>query len=193
MAPVLGKISAAPVAPPPDLKVFRPQNPHVALGLATNHLMTKPAFAKLRFGDWSRILVGQINRKHYCFAVDSNNQIQGFMGWAVTSKEKAEAWVEGRGGLSFADSLDGDCVVFNAWVASTGKVNRFLLGEARKVIAGKDTVYFKRFYKDGSVRPARLRVNDFVAQHLRRPNDDARALHRTNRCTGDRPVMELGS
>jgi hemolysin-activating ACP:hemolysin acyltransferase len=99
--------------------VFRPQNPYVALGLAANHLMTKP---------WSRILVGQINRKHYCFAVDSKNQIQGFMGWALTSKENAEAWVEGRGALSFADSLDGDCVVFNAWAANTGKVNRFLLG-----------------------------------------------------------------
>ena len=173
MAPVHGKISAAAVAPPPDLRVVRPQNSYVALGLAVDHLMTKPAFAKLRFGDWSRILVGQINRKHYCFAVDSKNQIQGFMGWAVTSKEKAEAWVEGRGGLSFADSLDGDCVVFNAWAASTGKVNRFLLGEARKVIAGKDTVFFKRFYKDGTVRPARLRVNDLVAQHLRRAKGDA--------------------
>ena len=64
-------------------------------------------------------------------------------------------------------------MVFNAWAASTGKVNRFLLGEARKVIAGKDTVYFKRFYKDGTVRPARLRVNDFVAQHLGRPKGDA--------------------
>jgi hemolysin-activating ACP:hemolysin acyltransferase len=183
MAPVHGKISAAPVAPPPDLKVFRPQNPYVALGLAANHLMTKPAFANLRFGDWSRILVGQINRKHYCFAVDSKQQIQGFMGWALTSKENAEAWVEGRGALSFADSVDGDCVVFNAWAASTGKVNRFLLGEARKVIEGKDKVYFKRFYTDGSVRPARLRVNDFVAQHLRRPNGDAcppsdKSMHR---------------
>jgi hypothetical protein len=26
MAPVHGNINAAPVAPPPDLKVFRPQN-----------------------------------------------------------------------------------------------------------------------------------------------------------------------
>jgi hypothetical protein len=52
-------------------------------------------------------------------------------------------------------------------------VNRFLLGEARKLIEGKDTVYFKRFYKDGSVRPARLRVNGVVAQHLRRQNGDA--------------------
>jgi hypothetical protein len=29
-------------------------------------------------------------------------------------------------------------------------------------------IYFKRHYKDGSTQPARLRVNDFVAQHLRR-------------------------
>ena len=166
MTDVHDKVSAVPVAPPPELKVFRPQSPYVALGLAVTQLMTKPAFAKLRFGDWSRILVGQINRKHYYFAVDNNNQIQGFMGWAVTSEEKAEAWLEGRGELSFEDSLEGDCVIFNAWAASTRKVNRFLLDEARKIIAGKDTVYFKRFYKDGSVRPARLRVNDFVAQHV---------------------------
>jgi hemolysin-activating ACP:hemolysin acyltransferase len=156
--------------------------------LAVNHLMTKPAFANLRFGDWSRILVGQINRQHYCFTVDGNNQIQGFIGWAVTSKEKAEAWLEGRGGLSFEDSLDGDCLVFNAWAASTGKVNRFLLCEARKIAAGKHTVYFKRYYKNGSVRPARLRVNHLVAQHLRRPNGDAcltsdKPMHRQS--TGD--------
>ena len=50
----------------------------MALGLAVSHLMTKPAFANLRFGDWSRVLVGQINRKHYAFVVDdreSNSRI----------------------------------------------------------------------------------------------------------------------
>ena len=85
------------LAPRSDLKLFRPHSPSVALGLAVNHLMTKPAFANLRFGDWSRILVGQINRKHYYFVVDGKNQIQGFIGWALTSQENAEAWVEGRG------------------------------------------------------------------------------------------------
>jgi hemolysin-activating ACP:hemolysin acyltransferase len=158
---------AGPVAPRPELKMFRPQNPYVALGLAVNHLMTKPAFANLRFGDWSRILVGQINRKHYCFAVDSKNNVQGFMGWAVTSKEKAEAWLEGRAALSFEHSLEGDCLIFNAWAASSLAVNRLLVAEARKIMAGKDTVYFKRHYKDGSTRAVRLRVNDFVAQHTR--------------------------
>ena len=117
-------------------------------------------------GDWSRILTGQINRKHYAFAIDGQNQIQGFVGWALTSKQNAEAWVEGRGALDFEHSRDGDCVIFNAWTASTPEANRFLVSQARALIAGKDTVYFKRHYKDGSTRPVRLRVNDFVARHL---------------------------
>jgi hemolysin-activating ACP:hemolysin acyltransferase len=157
----------------PDLRVFRPDSPYVALGIAVNHLMTKPAFANLRFGEWSRILVGQINRKHYYFVVDGKNQVQGFMGWAVTTKDKAEAWVEGRGGLSYEDSKEGDCLIFNAWAASTLKVNRFLLGQARKVMQGKDMVYFKRHYKDGSTRPGRLRVNEFVDQHIEQKNSGA--------------------
>jgi hemolysin-activating ACP:hemolysin acyltransferase len=156
----------APAAARPELRVFRPDSPYVALGLAVNHLMTKPAFAALRFGEWSRILVGQINRKHYYFVVDAKNQVHGFIGWAVTTTDRAEAWVEGRGGLSYEDSFDGPCIIFNAWAASNGKVNRFLLQEARKIMLGKDMVYFKRHYKDGSTRAIRLKVNEFVAQHL---------------------------
>ncbi len=45
-------------------------------------LMTKPAFANLRFGDWSRILAGQINRGHYALVVDKTNNVHGFAGWA---------------------------------------------------------------------------------------------------------------
>jgi len=152
----------------PPLRIVKVANPATALGLAVSHLMLKPAFAKLQFGDWSRILVGQINRKHYYFAVDGKNQIQGFMGWAATSKENAEAWVEGRRNFSFEESLSGDCLVFNAWAANSSKVNRFLLSAARTVMEGKDTVYFKRHYPDGTTRPGRLRVNDFVARHLAR-------------------------
>jgi hypothetical protein len=62
---------------PPRLRLIRPNNPYVALGVAVNHLMGKPAFANLRFGDWSRALVGQINREHYYFAIDEKNQVQG--------------------------------------------------------------------------------------------------------------------
>lgn len=152
--------------PRAELRAFRPENSFVALGLAVNHLMTMPAFASLRFGEWSKILVGQINRKHFLFIADEKNQVQGFLGWALTNKDRAEDWVEGRGGLSYQDSLDGDCVIFNAWAGKGLKVNRFLLQEARKVINGKEMVYFKRHYKDGTTRPSRLTVNEFVAQHI---------------------------
>src|SRR5687768_14299915 len=118
--------SAAPV-----LRVMRPDKPVVALGLAVNHLMTKPAFANLRFGEWTGILVGQINRKHYYFVVDAGQRIRGFIGWAVTTREKAEAWVEGRAALSYGDCSSGNCIVFNAWAADNGQVNRFLLDVAR--------------------------------------------------------------
>jgi hemolysin-activating ACP:hemolysin acyltransferase len=158
----------APAAAPPALRVLRPDNPFTALGLAVNHLMTMPAFASLRFGEWSRILVGQINRKHFFFIVDEKNQVQGFLGWALTNKANAEAWVEGRGALSYQDSLEGECVIFNAWAGKGLKVNRFLLQEARKVIAGRELVYFKRHYKDGTTRPSCLTVNEFVAQHIER-------------------------
>ena len=83
----------------PELRLFRPENPYLALGHAVVQLMNMPAFANLRFGHWSQILVGQINRKHYYFVVDNKNKIQGFLGWAITTKDKAEAWVEGHGGL----------------------------------------------------------------------------------------------
>jgi hemolysin-activating ACP:hemolysin acyltransferase len=157
---------ATAVPSAPVLRLFRPANPALALGLAVSHLMTKPAFANLRFGDWSRILVGQINRGHYYFAIDGNNQIQGFVGWALTTKEKAEAWVEGRRPLTYEDSKEGDCLVFNAWSANTTRVHRFLVDEGRKIIKDKQIVYFKRHYKDGSTRPVRLTVNEFVADHI---------------------------
>ena len=95
----------APAKPKAELRAFRPDNSFVALGLAVNHLMTMPAFASLRFGEWSKILVGQINRKHYCFIIDEKNQVQGFLGWALTTKKHAEDLVEGRCALSYQDSL----------------------------------------------------------------------------------------
>ena len=152
----------------PQLRLFRPPSAAAALGLAVSHLMTKPAFANLKFGDWSRILVGQINRGHYCFAIDAANQVQGFMGWALASREKAEDWVEGRRALSFDDSRDGDCMIINAWSANSNKVTRFLLAEARRIGSDKSTIYFKRHYKDGTTRPARLSVNEFVRSHVER-------------------------
>jgi hemolysin-activating ACP:hemolysin acyltransferase len=161
-------MSNAAARPLPALRIAKPANAAAALGLAVSHLMVKPAFAALKFGDWSRILVGQVNRGHYCFAMDGRNQVQGFMGWALASQDHAQAWAEGRRGLAFEDCVDGDCMVINAWSANSNNVTRFLLAEARRLACDKAAVYFKRHYKDGSTRPARVAVNSFMRSHIER-------------------------
>jgi hemolysin-activating ACP:hemolysin acyltransferase len=150
------------------LRIATHSNPNAALGLAVSYLMTKPAFANLKFGDWSRILVGQINRGHYRFALDSMNTMQGFMGWALAPHELAEGWLEGTRPLTFAESEDGDCVVLNAWSANTNAVTRLLMSEARRIASTKKAVYFKRHYTDGTIRCHRIAVNEFVDGHIKR-------------------------
>lgn len=150
----------------PELRIFRPGSPAAALGLAVSYLMTKPAFANLRFGDWSRILVGQINRKHYCFVVDGAGEVLGFMGWALATDEHARAWAEGHRALTFDDSRGGDCMVVNAFAADSTGVTRRLIEEARRIGNDKSAVYFKRHYKDRTTRASRVAVNAFVARHI---------------------------
>ena len=148
------------------LRLARPHSAAAALGLAVGHLMTRPAFAALPFGSWSRVLVGQINRGHYQLVADGAGKVVGFLGWAATSEANAEAWLQGRGDVP--ELRDGDCIVINAWSADDAAVNRTVLAAARLAIRDKRLVYFKRRYKDGRTRPTRLAVNDFVAGHLGR-------------------------
>ena len=147
------------------LRVVRPRDPRVALGMAVNYLMTDPVFARLPFGQWSRVLVGQVNRSHHLFAVEGG-RVVGFVGWALTTRDRAEAWVSRSRDISSADSASGEMVLINAWKADTPAVNRFLVRAFRHVIREKEMVYARRFYGDGRVRPVRLPVGARVAQHI---------------------------
>jgi hemolysin-activating ACP:hemolysin acyltransferase len=148
------------------LSAWKPKNPAVSLGLAVEFLRKKPAFAKLPFGEWSQVLVGQVNRGHFCFVVDQQQWIRGFLGWALTHERLAEEWVEGRYGLRDEECRDGDCVILNAWAADSLRANRFMVDTARTLFEGKHTLYFKRHYPDGRTRPMRLIVNNFVSNHV---------------------------
>lgn len=165
--PPFGKGLAGAGQAEAPLRLVRPRSAAAALGLAIGHLMTKPAFAALPFGSWSRVLVGQINRGHYHFVADGAGRVVGFLGWALTGEQGAESWLAGRD-IPDAAARDGDCIVINAWSADHPAVNRLLLAAARLAIRDKRLVYFKRHYKDGRTRPMRLAVNDFVAAHLDR-------------------------
>jgi len=144
------------------LTAWRPTSPAASVGLATEYLSTKPAFAKLPFGDWAQVLFHQVVRGHYLFVVNQDRRVCGFLGWALTSQHLAELWVEGRSGLKNDECLAGDCVIVNAWSADTTVVNRFLLGAMRKLFADRRAIYFKRHYPDGRERPMRLTVPGYL-------------------------------
>jgi Flp pilus assembly protein TadD/hemolysin-activating ACP:hemolysin acyltransferase len=150
------------------LSAWKANSRAASLGLAVEFLIKKPVFAKLKFGEWSQVLIGQINRGHYFFVVDQHRRIHGFLGWALTHQHLAEQWVEGRSALRNEECREGDCVILNAWAADTHRGNRFILDTVRTLFAGKRAVYFKRYYPDGRMRPMRLAGNDFVAGHLER-------------------------
>lgn len=136
-------------------------DPARALGLSVSYLMTKPAFARLPFGGWSRVLVGQINRRHYMVAL-MDNKVVGFLGWALTTPELAEIWLKAGRNLSFEETADGEVIIINARASDTNAVTRALLVQLRDWGKDKKLVYFKRFYPDGRIRGSRLRVNQLL-------------------------------
>ncbi len=148
-----------------QFRAFRDDNTYAALGRAVSYLMTKPNFKHLKFGFWSRTLVGQINRKHYFLTAEGAN-IVGFVGWAFLSEDMAQAWLQNSTDFNSADCVNGDCMVINAWAADTDAVNRFNLREIRQHLVGHKAAYAKRFYKDGRVRPLRIGITDLVESHI---------------------------
>ena len=147
------------------LKGLRPGNRHQALGMAVAFLMSDPAFQGVRFGHWARVLAGQVRRGHFLF-VTRRHDVVGFAGWTLTDHDSAEAWLAGRSDIGFEDSQIGNHVILNVWKATTPAANRFLVDALRRLFRSRQALYYKRFYADGRVRPARLRVNDFVAGHI---------------------------
>lgn len=146
------------------LKTRMFENRAEALGLAVAYLMTKPAFARLPFGHWSRVLTGQIRRGHYFF-VCSDRAVVGFAGWGLASKAEAEAWVTGNTRDPPGQGVVGENIVLNAWAAETAEANRVLLDELR--IRGRDNamLYARREYPDGRARPLRLKLGAAVVSH----------------------------
>ncbi|MEM9014175.1 MAG: toxin-activating lysine-acyltransferase [Pseudomonadota bacterium] len=162
--------SEAPAPTGAELRAIQDPNPFAALGRAVSFMMTMPAFGELKFGHWSRTLTGQINRKHY-FLVMDGQQVVGFLGWAFVNEDKARAWSEGRSDISSKDSVDGDCIVLNAWAAKDDRAHRFIVKQLRKVGRNKKKLFGKRFYKDGRVRSLVLNVNEYVESHIAKDED----------------------
>lgn len=153
--------------PDASLRIFTPTDPLLALGLLVNYLITKPAYAAMSFGAWTRILVGQVNRSHYRLILDADDRVVGVLGWALANKEEAEGLFSGKPGAAIS-GVAGNSIVFNMWAADTPAVNRLVLQAAREAMHGKDFLYYRRLYDDGRWRLVRLSVTAFVSRHLAR-------------------------
>ena len=142
------------------MSALKPTDPATALGMAVEFLLKQPVFAKLPFGEWAQVLVGQINRGHFFFAVDEQRHVHGMFGWALANEAIAEAWVTGRGDLRSEDCWDGDCVIVNVFAADGPDADRVLAEEGIKVLAGKRRFFAKRYYRNGRTRPLRMPGED---------------------------------
>ncbi|MCP4381929.1 MAG: toxin-activating lysine-acyltransferase [Hyphomicrobiales bacterium] len=137
-------------------RLHRFADPTSAFGLAASYMMTMPAFSQLPFGYWSRALAGQIDRNHYVF-VRNEDAVIGFAGWAFANTEEADAWLVGRHDPSLDGGGAGDALLVSTWIGSTPTAHHMLLRHMRWVGRNKRAVYFKRRYRDGRMRAAKLR------------------------------------
>lgn len=149
------------------LHAGRLDDDYKALGVAVTLLMGEPSFARLPFGFWTSILIGQIRRKHYIFAFEDRKPT-GFLGWARTTEEIAERWLRQKGEISFEQSREGDCILVNAWLAKTPRTHQFLREQLRVIGQDARLLYGKRYYKDGRIRPIKLGVTGAVTGHIAR-------------------------
>ncbi len=138
-----------------ELVAVLPQNRTYALGLAAPFLASAPGYADARFADGLRILSGLIARGHYFFVL-KDDQVVGFLGWALAGKEQGEAWLRGETELSHEDCVAGDSIIINVWHARTPEAQKFMLQHLRGTQGDKVMVFAKRHYADGRVRPVRL-------------------------------------
>jgi hemolysin-activating ACP:hemolysin acyltransferase len=148
------------------LRAVRDRNAFAAFGRAVSYLMNKENFRNQKFGQWSKILAGQINRGHYFLVVDPAGKMVGYAGWAYVDEAAARGWLNGGGDLPSTNCTDGDCIVVNAWAADDERINRFVLREVRKACIGKKTAFFKRVYEDGRVRPIELPFSEALDNHV---------------------------
>ena len=151
----------SPETNPPPFALWKPGEPRVALAAAVEYLSQKPAFARLPFGEWSRILVNQAQRGHSLFVVDpQQGRVRGFLGWALTNRACAEDWLAGRRGLTNEECREGEMLVINAFASESPEASLFLIEAGRQIFAPQKAVYFKRFYADGRVRSSRVAIRE---------------------------------
>lgn len=150
------------------LRLVTMADPNMALGVAVRLMLDAPVYAAMPFGPWTAAINGQVNRGHYVFVLDEADQVVGYAGWALVPQDRAEAWADHGAILADEECREGDCVIFNAWIAKSAEVHRFLVEAVRAAVIDRKAIYFRRAYADSSTRVVRLAVTEFFSGHVAR-------------------------
>lgn len=110
-------------------------DPALALGRAVNLLMRTEPFASYPFGRFTKVLLGQIQRRHYLFTIADSNPV-GYVGWAMCSEGVARAWLEEQRVPRYAECRGGDCWVGITFHAATREVCFFQANYLRRKYPG---------------------------------------------------------
>ena len=85
-------------------------DPDSALGLAVAYVAAHPPFGSYRADKLVGSIAGQMQRRHYAFAV-RDKVIVGYVGWALCTPDIAKAWVERERAPTSEQCNQGDVVV----------------------------------------------------------------------------------
>lgn len=125
-----------------------------AFGMAVNLLRRSRPFSTYEFGKFSNVLMGEIQRKHYVFAISADRPV-GYVGWALCNESIARAWVESRNVPTYRECMEGDCWVGITYYAESTPVCWTLARYCRNLYP-ELKVYGIRDY-GGRERPTNLR------------------------------------
>lgn len=147
--PVEPPIEDPAQAGPPErgLSCHRFSDPLAALGRAVNLLHKVEPFASMKMADLVSTLAGQVNRRHYLFAV-KDRRIAGYIGWALCDEALGRAWVAGGRMPSYEECLDGDAFVLMTFHAESRAVSFRLIRQCRTLYPNRNAI-FSRLYADG--------------------------------------------
>jgi hemolysin-activating ACP:hemolysin acyltransferase len=109
---------------------------NTALGLAAAYVVAHPPFGSYRADKLIGSIAGQVQRRHYAFAV-RDGSIVGYLGWALCQQDVADARVEQGHAPTSEQCRQGDVVVIVIAIADDKTALRQLVAYARKLHAGK--------------------------------------------------------
>ena len=146
----------APDAPRPRrLRTLVLPSADAALVVLVQLSLQAPAFAGLRFGTWARVLIGQVNRRHYLILTEDGRPV-GFGGWFPARSAEAEAWLTRNRDIPVAPESEADCAIVNAFMAPDPLATRVLRDAMLERGRGFGMIYGKRVLPDGRRRLVRL-------------------------------------